>query len=90
MWKLTSGRRGSLVTTLTSRVTRVPEIFSVAGSKETLTVVCSPGATFLSLTSDAVHPQVDFVSLISRGFTPSLRRTISLLTLSLGPMVPKS
>lgn len=90
MWKLASGRSGSLVETLTSRVTRVPATFSKAGSKETLTVVCPPGGITLSLTSDAVHPQVDFTSLISSGFAPSFLITMSFSTFWVGLISPKS
>ena len=90
MWKLASGRAGSLVKTLTSRVTRVPATFSTRGSNDTLTVVCPPGGTLLSLTSDAVHPQVDFTSWISKGLVPSFFRTNVLSTFCVGLISPKS
>ena len=90
MWKLASGRAGSLVESLTSRVARVPAIFSNAGSNETLMVVCPPGATVLSLTSDAVHPQEDFTSLISSGLVPSFLMMMLFSTLAVGAISPKS
>lgn len=91
MWKLASGRAGSLVDTFTSRVTRLPAMpFSDVGSNVTLTVVCPPGGTTLSLTSDAVHPQVDFTSLISRGFVPSFLMTMAFSTFCVPGISPKS
>lgn len=90
MWKLAEGRSGSFVATLTSRVTRVPAICSVVGSNEILTVVCPPGGTVLSLTSDAVHPQVLLTLAISSGLLPSFLITKVFSTFSVGPISPKS
>ncbi len=90
MWKLASGRAGSLVLIFTSRVTRVPAIFSVVGSNETLTVVCPPAGMTLSLTSDAVHPQVLFTSLISSGLVPSFLSVMTFSTFCVGAISPKS
>ena len=90
MWKLADGRSGSFEAILTSRVTRVPAICSVVGSKDTLSVVCPPGGTVLSLTSDAVHPQVLLTLSMTSGFVPSFFRIRVFSTLSVGPISPKS